>query len=91
MILWLALGWLGGFLFVHADWHSIFWFLVLIGVALWIANWRLLPETLVFTDRGLLRLDEMISATARLDEINDRMRAMKAGEVTRSVLLFDEG
>ncbi|MDT9000256.1 multidrug effflux MFS transporter [Paucibacter sp. APW11] len=36
----------GGFLFVHADWHSIFWFLVLVGVALWIANWRLLPETL---------------------------------------------
>jgi len=36
----------GGFLFVHADWHSIFWFLVLVGVALWLANWRLLPETL---------------------------------------------
>jgi DHA1 family bicyclomycin/chloramphenicol resistance-like MFS transporter len=36
----------GGFLFVHADWHSIFWFLVLVGAALFIANWRLLPETL---------------------------------------------
>lgn len=36
----------GGFLFVHADWHSIFWFLVLIGAALVVANWRLLPETL---------------------------------------------
>ncbi|MDN3922283.1 multidrug effflux MFS transporter [Roseateles violae] len=36
----------GGFLFVHADWHSIFWFLVLVGVALFVANWRLLPETL---------------------------------------------
>jgi len=36
----------GGFLFVHADWHSIFWFLALIGVALWVANWRILPETL---------------------------------------------
>jgi MFS transporter, DHA1 family, multidrug resistance protein len=37
---------IGGFLFVHADWHSIFWFLVLIGLALLVANWRLLPETL---------------------------------------------
>ena len=36
----------GGFLFVHADWHSIFWFLSLVGGLLWFANWRLLPETL---------------------------------------------
>ncbi|NMM75522.1 multidrug effflux MFS transporter [Acidovorax sp. SRB_24] len=36
----------GGWLYVHAGWHSIFWFLTLVGVALWIANFRLLPETL---------------------------------------------
>ena len=42
---------IGGFLFVHADWHSIFWFLAAIGVALWIANWKLLPETLHLTQR----------------------------------------
>ncbi len=36
----------GGFLFVHADWHSIFWLLVVLGMALWLANWRWLPETL---------------------------------------------
>jgi len=36
----------GGFLFVHADWHSIFWFLAAIGAALWFANWRALPESL---------------------------------------------
>lgn len=36
----------GGFLFVHADWHSIFWFLVLVGFVLWFSMWRLLPETL---------------------------------------------
>ena len=36
----------GGFLFVHANWHSIFWFLMLVGIALFVANWRLLPETL---------------------------------------------
>ena len=36
----------GGLLFVHAGWHAIFWFLAGIGAALWVANWRLLPETL---------------------------------------------
>jgi MFS transporter, DHA1 family, multidrug resistance protein len=36
----------GGFLFVHVGWHAIFWFLTAIGIALWIGNWRLLPETL---------------------------------------------
>ncbi|MBP6765144.1 MAG: multidrug effflux MFS transporter [Rubrivivax sp.] len=36
----------GGFLFVHADWHSIFWLLVLLGAALLVAMWRWLPETL---------------------------------------------
>jgi DHA1 family bicyclomycin/chloramphenicol resistance-like MFS transporter len=25
----------GGFLFVHADWHAIFWFLAVIGLLLW--------------------------------------------------------
>lgn len=37
---------IGGFLFVHADWHSIFWFLAGIGLLLWLAMWRQLPETL---------------------------------------------
>ncbi|WP_447742935.1 multidrug effflux MFS transporter [Variovorax boronicumulans] len=36
----------GGFLFVHAGWHSIFWFLVAVGVVLFVANYKLLPETL---------------------------------------------
>jgi len=39
----------GGFLFVHADWHAIFWFLTAVGAILWTANWRLLPETLHIT------------------------------------------
>lgn len=36
----------GGFLFVHVGWHAIFWFLTAVGIALWIGNYRLLPETL---------------------------------------------
>jgi DHA1 family bicyclomycin/chloramphenicol resistance-like MFS transporter len=36
----------GGFLFVHLGWHAVFWFLVAVGVVLFVANWKLLPETL---------------------------------------------
>ncbi len=42
---------IGGWLFVHAGWHSIFWFLTGVGVVLWIANFKLLPETLHVTQR----------------------------------------
>ncbi|HSU23681.1 multidrug effflux MFS transporter [Comamonadaceae bacterium OTU4NAUVB1] len=41
----------GGFLFVHAGWHAVFWFLVAVGVVLFVANWKLLPETLHLDQR----------------------------------------
>ena len=41
----------GGFLFIHAGWHSIFWFLTGVGVVLCGIVWRLLPETLHETQR----------------------------------------
>jgi DHA1 family bicyclomycin/chloramphenicol resistance-like MFS transporter len=37
---------IGGWLFVHLGWHSIFWFLTGVGVVLWASNAKLLPETL---------------------------------------------
>jgi DHA1 family bicyclomycin/chloramphenicol resistance-like MFS transporter len=52
---------IGGWLFVHLGWHSIFWFLTAVGIVLWTANYRLLPETLhashrqPFNVRNLLR------------------------------------
>jgi DHA1 family bicyclomycin/chloramphenicol resistance-like MFS transporter len=36
----------GGYLFVHAGWHSIFWFLCLLALALAAVCWRRLPESL---------------------------------------------
>ena len=36
----------GGFIFTHADWHVIFWFLAVLGAVMWFALSRLLPETL---------------------------------------------
>src|SRR6187455_1292907 len=41
----------GGFLFVHVGWPSIFWFLTGVGVLLLLANHRLLPETLHTSQR----------------------------------------
>ena len=37
---------IGGWLFVHLDWHAIFWFLGLVGTLLWLGIFRFLPETL---------------------------------------------
>jgi MFS transporter, DHA1 family, multidrug resistance protein len=41
----------GGWLFVHLGWHSIFWFLTAVGALLWVTNYRFLPETLRREDR----------------------------------------
>ncbi len=37
---------IGGLIYVHGNWHAIFWLLAVIGVVLWVVNWRCLPETL---------------------------------------------
>ncbi len=61
----------GGFLFVHADWHSIFWFLTAVGALLFAANLRLLPETLhvsqrqPFNVRHLLRGYRALGSSSR--------------------------
>jgi len=51
---------IGGWLFVHAGWHSIFWFLTGVGVTLWIANFRLLPETLHVTQRQPFNVSNLL-------------------------------
>ncbi len=50
----------GGFLFVHVGWHSIFWFLALVGTALWAANWRVLPETLHASQRQPIHVKHLL-------------------------------
>ncbi len=37
---------IGGLVFEALGWRAVFWLLAAIGVALWVANWRLLPESL---------------------------------------------
>ncbi|WP_306566498.1 multidrug effflux MFS transporter [Aquabacterium sp.] len=51
---------IGGFLFVHAGWHAVFWFLAGIGVLLWVSNWWLLPETLHVSQRQVLSVKHLM-------------------------------
>ena len=38
---------------------------------------------------GRLNLDDMISRRGKLEDVNEAFRAMKAGEVSRTVLMFE--
>ena len=49
-----------------------------------------MPIYMDFYLQGRLKLDEMVTRTMPLEDVNEAMRAMKAGEVSRSVLIFDE-
>ena len=48
-----------------------------------------IPLYLDFYRQGRLLLDEMVTRRGRLEDINDAFRAMKAGEVARTVLTFN--
>jgi S-(hydroxymethyl)glutathione dehydrogenase/alcohol dehydrogenase len=47
-----------------------------------------IPRYLDFYRQGRLLLDEMVTRRGRLEDINEAFRAMKAGEVARTVLTF---
>ena len=51
---------MGGVLFDHLGWHSVFWFLAAVGVLLWLANFKLLPETLHVSQRQPLKLSNLL-------------------------------
>ena len=57
---------LGGFLFVHLGWHSIFWLLVGVGVLLLGINARFLPETLHADDRQSFAPGPLMRAYAEM-------------------------
>jgi MFS transporter, DHA1 family, multidrug resistance protein len=57
---------IGGVLFAHLGWHSVFWFLTLVGVLLWVANYRLLPETLHLSQRQPLKVSNLLQGYWKL-------------------------
>jgi len=48
-----------------------------------------MPKYIDFYRQGRLKLDEMITRTVTLEELNEAFRAMKAGEVARQVIAFN--
>ena len=48
-----------------------------------------IPRYIDFYLQGRLRLDEMVSRKIPLEDVNDAFRAMKAGEVARTVIVFN--
>jgi S-(hydroxymethyl)glutathione dehydrogenase/alcohol dehydrogenase len=48
-----------------------------------------IPQWLELYQQGRLKFDELVSRRISLDEINDGFEAMKAGEVARSIIVFD--
>ncbi|MCX7162294.1 MAG: multidrug effflux MFS transporter [Betaproteobacteria bacterium] len=51
----------GGWMLIHSNWNAIFWFLSGVGVMLWLANFRLLPETLHVTQRQSFHVKNLLS------------------------------
>ncbi len=51
----------GGWLLVHTSWQAIFWFLSGVGVFLWGAIFRLLPETLHLSQRQHLHVKNLMA------------------------------
>jgi DHA1 family bicyclomycin/chloramphenicol resistance-like MFS transporter len=56
----------GGWLFVSADWHAIFWFLALLSALLWWAVWRTLPETLHAAQRQPVHVGPLLRGYVHL-------------------------
>ena len=48
-----------------------------------------MPRYLDYYQQGRLNLDDMISRRGKLEDVNEAFRAMKAGEVARTVLMFE--
>jgi S-(hydroxymethyl)glutathione dehydrogenase/alcohol dehydrogenase len=47
------------------------------------------PRFLQYYRQGRLNLDDMVTRKAGLGDIDEAFRAMKAGEVVRTVIMFD--
>jgi MFS transporter, DHA1 family, multidrug resistance protein len=66
---------IGGWFFVWFGWQAIFWLLAAIGAAIWVANYRLLPESLPPAQRQPLHLGNLMRGYAQLGR-NPRLLAL---------------
>jgi DHA1 family bicyclomycin/chloramphenicol resistance-like MFS transporter len=57
---------IGGWVLVHSNWHTIFWFLAVIGVLLWAFIYRYLPETLHDSQRQVFEVRNLMAGYWKL-------------------------
>jgi len=48
-----------------------------------------MPRIIDLYRQGRINLDDMVSRHGKLEDVNEAFRAMKAGEVARTVLMFE--
>ena len=48
-----------------------------------------MPRYVDFYMQGRLKLDELVSQTIKLEQINEAFEEMKTGNIARSVITFD--
>ncbi len=56
----------GGWLFVHAGWHAVFWFLAAVGIVLSFVTWRWLPESLHVSQAQPFRTRDLVRGYLQL-------------------------
>ncbi len=49
-----------------------------------------MPRLVDFYNRGMLKLDELISQRLKLEQINDAVDELRSGKLARSVIMFDD-
>lgn len=67
-----ALASVGCALSTHAGWHAIFWFLAVVGIALWFATWRWLPESLHPSQAQPFRARDLMRGYLQLGSTSSR-------------------
>ena len=80
---------IGGFLFIHAGWHAVFWALTAVGLVLFAANWKLLPETLHATLKQPFNTMNLLRGYWRLgSDMRFFMLALASGVPFNGVFLY---
>jgi S-(hydroxymethyl)glutathione dehydrogenase / alcohol dehydrogenase len=75
---------------IKVQWNDLFQEKKLTGSQMGSNRFRIdIPAYVDFYLQGRLNLDDMVTRRVKLDEINEAFRAMTAGEVLRSVVVFE--
>lgn len=79
----------GGVLAESISWHAVFWFLVAVGVVLWVINWRMLPETLQKSSRQPLQFGNLMRGYwILLTDVRFLMLALASGVPFNGMFLY---